>query len=51
MTPQTANYTELIERLTPEVTLTLHGISWETYEGLLAAVGEAPPLRVSYNEG
>jgi len=51
MTPQTANYTELIERLTPEVTLTLHGISWATYEELLAAVGEAPALRVSYNEG
>jgi Uma2 family endonuclease len=51
MTTQTANYTELIERLTPEVTLTLHGISWETYEELLAAVGEAPSLRVSYNEG
>jgi Uma2 family endonuclease len=51
MTTQTATYTELIERLTPEVTLTLHDISWETYEELLAAVGEAPALRISYNEG
>src|SRR5215213_7123505 len=51
MTPQTASYTELIERLTPEATLTLHGISWETYEELLEAVGEAPALRISYNEG
>jgi Uma2 family endonuclease len=51
MTPQTASYTELIERLTPEVTLTLHDISWETYEELLEAVGEAPALRISYNEG
>jgi Uma2 family endonuclease len=51
MSTQTATYTELIERLTPEVTLTLHGISWETYEDLLEAVGEAPALRISYNEG
>jgi hypothetical protein len=45
MTPQTATYTELIERLTPEATLTLHGITWDTYEELL----EAPALRISYN--
>jgi len=51
MTPQTASYTELIERLTPEATLTLRGVSWETYEDLLEAVGEAPALRISYNEG
>lgn len=51
MTTQMATYTELIERLTPEVTLTLHGINWETYEELLAAVGEAPALRVSYDDG
>lgn len=51
MTPQTASYTELIERMTPETTLTLRGVSWETYEDLLKAVGEAPALRISYNEG
>jgi Uma2 family endonuclease len=51
MPPKTATYTELIERLTPEATLTLYGISWETYEDLLEAVGEAPALRISYNEG
>lgn len=51
MTPQTATYTELIERLTPEATLTLRGVSWETYEDLLEAVGEAPALRISYDEG
>lgn len=51
MTTQTATYTELIERLTPEATLTLRGVSWETYEDLLEAVGEAPPLRISYDEG
>jgi hypothetical protein len=49
MTPQTATYTELIERLTPEATLTLHGITWDTYEELLESVGEAPALRISYN--
>jgi Uma2 family endonuclease len=51
MTTQTATYTDLIGRLTPEATLTLHGVSWQTYEDLLEAVGEAPPLRISYNEG
>lgn len=51
MTTQTVAYKELIERLTPEVTLTLYGISWETYEDLLEAVGETPALRISYNEG
>lgn len=51
MTTQTATYTELIERLTPEATLTLRGIGWETYEELLEAVGEAPPLRISYSDG
>jgi Uma2 family endonuclease len=51
MTTQTVAYKELIERLTPEATLTLRDISWETYEDLLEAVGEAPALRISYNEG
>ena len=51
MTPQTASYTEIIERLTPDATLTLRGIGWETYEDLLKAVGEAPPFRISYDEG
>jgi len=51
MTTQTVAYKELIERLTPEITLTLYGISWDTYEDLLETVGEAPALRISYNEG
>ena len=51
MTPQVADYKELIERLTPEATLSLYGMSWETYEDILEMVGEAPPLRISYNEG
>jgi Uma2 family endonuclease len=51
MTPQATDYKELIERLTPGATLTLYGMSWETYEDILAMLGEAPPLRISYNEG
>lgn len=51
MTPQAADYKELIERLTPGALLTLPGMSWETYEDILEMVGEAPPLRISYNEG
>jgi Uma2 family endonuclease len=41
----------LVERLPPGSTLTLHDITWEEYEELLEAVGEAPALRISYNEG
>lgn len=51
MPTKTATYAELIEQLTPEATLTLYGISWDTYEDILEAVGEAPALRISYNEG
>src|SRR5436190_182464 len=51
MTPQVADYKELIERLTPEATLTLYGMNWKIYEDILEMVGEAPALRISYNEG
>jgi hypothetical protein len=51
MTTQTATYTELIERLTYEATLTLRGISWESYEDLLEAVGEYPAPRINDDEG
>jgi Uma2 family endonuclease len=29
----------------------LHGISWETYEGMLNDIGEQPGLRLTYDEG
>lgn len=42
---------ELIEKLPPASTLILHEISWEEYEEILGAVGEAKGLRVSYDQG
>jgi Uma2 family endonuclease len=47
---QTTNYAEIIEQLPPASTLILHNVSWEQYEALLEAVGEATGLRISYDE-
>jgi len=58
MTTQTTNRSEtiakclaLIERLPEDSTLILHGVSWQEYEELLEAVGEAKWLRISYDHG
>jgi len=51
MSAETATYREVIERLPTDSTLILRGISWDDYEELLAAVGEAPGLRISYDQG
>src|SRR5438876_11581241 len=51
MSAETAAYREVIERLPTDSTLILRGISWDDYEELLAAVGEAPGLRISYDQG
>jgi len=51
MSAETAAYREVIERLPTDSTLILRGISWDDYEELLAAVGEAPGLRISYVQG
>lgn len=40
-----------IDRLPGDSTLILRNVSWDDYEALLAAVGEAPGLRISYDEG
>lgn len=42
---------ELIDRLPGNSTLILRNVSWDDYEALLAAVGEAPGLRISYDQG
>jgi len=47
----TINYLDVIERLPENGTLVLRGLSWEEYEELLEAVGEARGLRISYGEG
>jgi len=51
MPTQTANYLEVIERLPIDSTLILRGISWGEYEELIEALGEAPGLRISYDQG
>lgn len=42
---------EMIDRMPPDSVLIQHGISWNDYEELLRAVGEAPGLHISYDEG
>lgn len=42
---------ELIEKLPPASTLILRDISWEEYEEILHALGEAKGLRISYDKG
>lgn len=51
MSTQTVNYCEVIEQLPPDSTLILRDVSWEAYEELLDAVGEAKHLRISYDQG
>jgi Uma2 family endonuclease len=48
---KTENLVAMIERMPADSVLTQHGVSWEEYEELLKAVGEASGLRVSYDEG
>jgi Uma2 family endonuclease len=47
----TTNYRELVEKLPPDSALLLHNVSWDDYEELLDAVGEAAGLRISYDQG
>jgi Uma2 family endonuclease len=45
------DYLELIEKLPENGILTLSGVSWEEYENLVQSVGEAPSLRINYDQG
>lgn len=42
---------EMIGRMSADSVLVQHGISWNDYEELLDAVGEASSLRICYDEG
>lgn len=42
---------EMIDRMPADSVLIQHGVSWNDYEELLDAVGEAVSLRISYDEG
>jgi len=51
MTTETLSYLEVIEHLPEGASLVAHKVSWEDYEQLVAALGDAPRLRVSYDQG
>jgi Uma2 family endonuclease len=42
---------EIIERMPADSLLIQHGVSWNDYEELIQAVGEAPGLHISFDEG
>ena len=49
--PQPVKYYDLAARLPADANLVLHGVSWQEYEALLDAVGEAKRWRISYHRG
>ena len=51
MTTETVNYFALVEQLPEDAILIFHNVPWEDYEELLAQVGEARGLRISFNDG
>ncbi|CDM66248.1 Uma2 family endonuclease [Pyrinomonas methylaliphatogenes] len=52
MTTQTAtNYFEIVTRLPADAVVVFRHVGWEDYEELLAQVGEASGLRLSYDDG
>jgi Uma2 family endonuclease len=48
---KTENVVEMIERMPADSVLTQHDVSWDEYEELLDAVGEASGVRISYDDG
>jgi Uma2 family endonuclease len=42
---------EMIDRMPADSMIIQHGVSWNDYEDLLLAVGEAPGLHISFDEG
>jgi Uma2 family endonuclease len=42
---------DMIKRMPADCVLIQHGVSWNDYEDLLLAVGEAPGLHISFDEG
>lgn len=51
MSTETVSYLDAIAHLPHGATLVAHQATWEDYEQLLAALADAPGLRVSYDEG
>ncbi len=51
MSTQIATCYEIVSRLPEDASVTFRDVSWDEYEELLEQVGEAPGLRVSYDNG
>jgi len=51
MITETANYLAVVAQLPEDSIVIFHNVTWEEYEELLAQVGEASGLRISYNDG
>lgn len=51
MSTQTIASPELLAQLPVDSTLILRNVSWDGYEALLEAVGEAAGLRIAYDQG
>jgi Uma2 family endonuclease len=51
MSTQTTSYYEIVSQLPEDASVTFHDVSWDEYEDLLEQVGEAPGLRISYDNG
>ena len=51
MSTQITNYYEIVSQLPEDASVTFRDVSWDEYEGLLEQVGEAPGLRITYDNG
>jgi Uma2 family endonuclease len=51
MITETANYLAVVEKMPADTVVIFHNATWADYEELLAQVGEASGLRISFNDG
>jgi Uma2 family endonuclease len=51
MSTQITTYYEIVSQLPEDASVTFNDVSWAEYEELLEQVGEAPGLRISYDNG
>ena len=51
MSTQIASYYDMVTQLPEGASVTFQDVSWDEYEELLEQVGEAPGLRISYDNG
>jgi Uma2 family endonuclease len=51
MSTQITSYYEKVSQLPEDASVTFRDVSWDEYEELLEQVGEAPGLRITYDNG